>query len=101
MKKIVLAIMLLASTALAADDSKSFSSDTQIKLLKVQRQIQQLQIQIADLQRQFDQATNNIKHLQAQLESECSTAAKALNVDLSKYNCDLDQLTFVPKSEKK
>ena len=54
---------------LAADDTKPFSADTSIKLLKTQRQIQQLQIQIADLQRQFDQATAAINQLRAQMDA--------------------------------
>jgi len=100
-RTILLAILLLASPALAADDNKPFSPETQVKLLKAQRQIQHQQIRIADLQRQYDQATATITKLQAEMESECAAAAKASNVDLTKYNCDLDQLMFVPKSEKK
>jgi hypothetical protein len=31
------------------------------------------------------------------MENECSVAAKQANVDLTKFNCDVDKLTFVPK----
>jgi hypothetical protein len=82
----------------AAQDIKPFPPETQIKLLKAQRDIQAQQIKIADLQRQFDQAAAAIKELQAQMEAECAAAAKAANVDHTKYNCDLDKLAFVPKA---
>jgi peptidoglycan hydrolase CwlO-like protein len=95
--KIVLGALLLLPSVLAADDAKPLPKDTQISLLKAQRQIQQLQIQIADLQRQYEQATNNIKQLQAQMETDCNAAAKEAKVDLSKFTCNLDTLTFTPK----
>ena len=98
---IAVAAVLLTTPALAADDNKPFPPDTQIKFLKAQRQIQQLQLQVIDLQRKFDQATNTIKQPQGQMEADCTAAAKAANIDLTKYNCDLDQLMFVPKPEKK
>src|SRR5271167_4325785 len=82
---------------LAADDNKPLPAETQIKLLKAQREIQQQQIKIADLQRQFDQATGAIKQLQAQMESDCAAAAEEAKVDLTKFTCDLDALAFVPK----
>ena len=49
---------------------------------------------MSDLQRQA-------RELQVAMENECVTAAKASNVDLTKFNCDVDKLTFVPKPEKK
>jgi len=101
MRKILLVVILLAAPALAADDDKPFPPDTQIKFLKTQRQIQQLQLQMSDLQRQFDQATTAIKQLQGQMEADCAAASRAANVDLAKYSCDLDQLMFVPRPEKK
>ena len=55
MKKTILAAILLAIPLLAADDNKPMSPETQIKLLKGVRQMQQVQIQMADIQRQCDQ----------------------------------------------
>ncbi len=97
MKKLILGMLLLVGPAALAQGDKAFSADTQIKMLKTQRQIQQLQIQIADIQRQFDQAQRNIQALQTEMEAECTAAAKTANVDLTKFSCDLDKLAFVPK----
>ena len=94
MKKLVLGFILLAIPVLAADDNKPLPQDSQIKILKAVRQLQQIQIQMSDLQQQARQ-------LQVYLENECVAAAKASNVDLTKFNCDVDKLTFVPKPEKK
>lgn len=41
-----------------------------------------------------------LNQVQVYMESECVAAAKASNVDLAKFNCDIDKLTFVPKPEK-
>jgi hypothetical protein len=100
-KSLLLAGILLATPALAADGNMPFSPDRQIKFLKIQRQIQQLQLHMADLQRQYEQAAGTIKQLQEEQESECTAAAKASNVDLTRYNCDLDELKFVPKPARK
>jgi hypothetical protein len=97
MMRVVFAALALAATAAAAQESKPFAPETQITFLKAQRDMQTLQLKIADLQRQFDQAAAAIKELQGRLEAECATAAKAANVDLTRYNCDLDKLAFVPK----
>jgi len=97
MKRVVFAALVLAATGAVAQDSKPFTPETQIKFLKAQRDMQTLQLKIADLQRQFDQAAAAIKEVQAQLEADCATAAKAAEVDLTRYNCDLDKLAFVPK----
>ena len=94
MKKFVFGLILLAIPVLAADDNKPLPQDTQIKILKATRQLQQIQIQMSDLQQQARQ-------LQIYMENECVAAAKASNVDLTKFNCDVDKLTFVPKPEKK
>jgi hypothetical protein len=54
-KKLVLATVLLALPALAADkpnDNKPLSQEIQIKVLKAERQIQQIQLQMSNLQRQ-------------------------------------------------
>jgi len=93
-KKLVLGVILLAIPVLAADDNKPLPQDSQVKILKAVRQLQQIQMQMSDLQRQA-------RELQITMENECVTAAKASNVDLSKFNCDVDKLTFVPKPEKK
>jgi len=92
-KKFVLGLMLLAIPVLAADDNKPLPQDSQVKILKAERQLQQIQVQMSDLQRQARQ-------LQVYMENECVAAAKASNVDLAKFNCDVDKLTFVPKPEK-
>jgi hypothetical protein len=61
----VLAILLIAVSALAASDNKPLAPDPHIKRLKVPRQIPQVQRQMIDLPRQYDQASNLIKQLQA------------------------------------
>src|SRR5260370_1124645 len=96
-KTLTLAAFMLATVTLSAQDGKPFSPDTQIKFLKSQRQIQQVQIQMADLQRQFDQLANSVKLLQTQMESDCVAAAAEAKVDLTKFTCDVDKLAFVPK----
>jgi len=93
-KKFVFGLMLLAIPVLAADDNKPLPQDSQVKILKAVRQLQQIQMQMSDLQQQARQ-------LQVYMENECVAAAKASNVDLAKFNCDVDKLTFVPKPEKK
>jgi len=92
--KFVLGLILLAIPVLAADDNKPLPQDTQVKILKATRQLQQIQMQMSDLQQQA-------RALQIYMENECVAAAKASNVDLAKFNCDVDKLTFVPKPEKK
>ena len=93
MKRILLSVILLA-IPLAAQDDKPLPQDSQVKILKAVRTLQQLQMQMSDLQTQARQ-------LQIYMENECVTAAKASNVDLTKFNCDVDKLTFVPKPPKK
>ena len=70
-------------------------------MLKAQRQFQQIQMQMSNLQGQYDQAVKDAKDLQTEMANECSAAAKQSNVDLSKFTCDLDSLTFVPRTEEK
>ena len=94
MKKILLGVILLAIPALAADDNKPLPQDSQIKILKAVRELQSIEMQMSDLQRQARQ-------LQVFMENECVNAAKTSNVDLTKFNCDVDKLTFVPKPAKK
>jgi hypothetical protein len=66
-KKLLFLAILLAFPALAANDApkanKPLPQDAQIKLLKTQRQYQQLQIQMSNLQRQYDQAMKDAKDL--------------------------------------
>jgi hypothetical protein len=104
-KKILFVTLLLVLPALAADDAakanKPLPQDSQIKLLKAQRQFQQIQMQMSNLQRQFDQAVKDGKDLQTQMANDCAAASKEANVDLSKFTCDLDTLTFVPRAEEK
>jgi flagella basal body P-ring formation protein FlgA len=104
--KIIMITLLLALPALAAADdtaktNKPLPQDAQIKLLKAQRQFQQLQMQMSNLQRQYDQAVKDAKDLQTEMANDCTAAAKAANVDLGKFTCDLDSLTFVPRAEDK
>lgn len=84
---------MLAIPVFASDDNKPLPQDTQVKMLKATRQLQQIQMQVSDLQQQARQ-------LQVYMENECVAAAKASNVDLAKFNCDVDKLTFVPKPVK-
>jgi hypothetical protein len=93
-KKLVFVFVLLAIPVLAADDEKPLPQDSQVKILKAVRQLQTIQMQMAELQSQARQ-------LQIYMENECVVAAKASSVDLTKYNCDVDKLTFVPKPPKK
>ena len=105
MKKMLLIAVLLVFPALAADNanstSKPLSQETQIKLLKAQRQLQQIQMQMTNLQRQYDEAVKQAKELQTQMSNDCADAAKQANVDMNKFSCDLDSLAFVPKPEEK
>ena len=105
MNKIIMITILLALPALAADDAqktnKPLPQDAQIKLLKAQRQLQQLQMQMSNLQRQYDQAVKDAKDLQTEMANACTAAAKTASVDLSKFTCDLDSLTFAPRVEDK
>jgi hypothetical protein len=94
---LAIAFVTLAAV-LPTPGAKPLPQETQIKLLKAQRDIQSQQIEIIDLQRQLDQATAAIKELQAQMEAECQAAAKATGTDPGKLSCDLEQLAFVPKS---
>jgi hypothetical protein len=102
-KKLLLVTVLLAIPVMAADDEKPLPQDSQVKMLKAEREIQAEQAKMADLQKQFDLLKANLKTLQTYMENECSAAAKKENVDLTKYSCDVDKLTFVlkPPPEKK
>ena len=103
MKKIWLIALMLAVPALSQSKSenKPLPQDAQIKLLKGQRQLQQLQAQMADMQRQYKEAVKQAHDLQVQMNDDCGVAAKASNVDLTKYTCDMDSLTFAPRPEPK
>lgn len=104
MKKIALALILVALPVIAqeaAKPNKPLPQESQIKLLKAQRQLQQIQLQITNLQRQYDQAVKDARDLQSEMSNDCTEAAKQSNVDLSKFTCDLDSLTFAPRPEDK
>ena len=104
MRILFLIAVLLAVPAWAADTTaanKPLPQDAQIKFLKAQRQAQQIQMQMTNLQRQYEDAVKQLKELQTQMSSDCSAAAKEANVDLSKFTCDLDSLTFAPKADEK
>ena len=104
MKRIALAVIFIALPAMAADEmakTKPLPQDSQIKLLKAQRQFQQLQMQVSSLQRQYEQAVKDARDIQSQMANDCASAAKQSNVDLSKFTCDLDTLSFVPRAEEK
>jgi hypothetical protein len=102
MKKALFATILLAAIpVMAADEPKAMPQDSQVKMLKAQRDMQQLQIKMTGLQDQYKDALNTAKQLQMEMENECVIAAKTAGVDLTKYNCDIDKLTFVLKPEPK
>jgi hypothetical protein len=102
MKKALFATILLAAIpAMAADEPKAMPQDSQVKMLKAQRDMQALQMKMSGLQDQFKEAMNTAKQLQMEMENECVVAAKSAGVDLTKYNCDVDKLTFVLKPEPK
>lgn len=96
---------LFAIPAFAADNTananKALPQETQIQLLKAQRQTQQLQMQMNNLQRQYDDAVKQFKDLQGQMVSNCVAAMKDAKLDQEKYTCDLDTLSFVPKTDDK
>jgi hypothetical protein len=57
MKKFMFAaIVLAAMPAMAADEAKPLPQDSQVKMLKAERDIQQVQIQMANLQNQYNEA---------------------------------------------
>jgi hypothetical protein len=56
---------------------------------------------MADLQKEFDTLRKNLKELRTYMENECIAAAKKENVDLKKYSCDVDKLSFALKTDKK
>jgi len=104
--KILFATILLTLPALAADSNtpnsnKPLPQEAQIKLLKAQRQFQQVQLQMSNLQHQYDQAMKEAKDLQTEMANDCTAAAKTSNVDLGKFTCDMETLTFVPRAEEK
>jgi len=102
MKKALFASILLAAIpAMAADEPKPMPQDSQVKMLKAQRDLQQLQIQVTNLQSQYNDAIKQAQELRAQMENECVVAAKTAGVDLTKYSCDVDRLTFVVKPDPK
>ena len=98
MKNLLLVSMLVAIPLMAADDNKPLPQDSQIKMLKAEREIQAEQAKMTELQKEFDTLKKNLKDLQTYMENECSAAAKKENVDLTKYSCDVDKLAFVPKT---
>jgi len=68
-KKLILAAVLLAIPVMAADD-KPLPQDSQVKMLKAEREIQAEQAKIADLQKQFETLKANLKQLQTYMENE-------------------------------
>ena len=105
MKRALLIAVLLAIPAFAADNAnnpnKALPQETQIRLLKGQRQMQQLQMQMSNLQRQYDDAVKQFRDLQGQMGSDCTAAMKDAKLDQEKYTCDLDSLSFVPNTDDK
>lgn len=99
MKKLMLITLMLAIPALAQSNSadKPLPQDTQIKLLKAQRQLHDLQAQMNDLQHQYKDVVKQSNDLQTEMNDDCGAAAKAANVDLTKYTCNLDSLTFTAR----
>jgi septal ring factor EnvC (AmiA/AmiB activator) len=97
-KRLLLVSMLVAMPLMAADDSKPLPQDSQVKMLKAEREIQAEQAKMTELQKEFDTLKKNLKDLQTYMENECVAAAKKENIDLKKYSCDVDKLAFVPKT---
>ena len=87
MKLLVLGLLLLQAAPIP---DKPLPMESQVKLLKDVRLLQQLQLQIVQLQQQA-------KELQADMEAACREAAASEKVDLKEFNCDIDKLTFVAK----
>ena len=100
MKKLILITILFATPLLGADD-KPLPEENQVKMLKAQREIQAEQAKMAEMQKQYEVLQKNLKELRTFMENECVAAAKKANVDLTKYSCDVDKLTFVLKADKK
>jgi septal ring factor EnvC (AmiA/AmiB activator) len=100
-KKLLLVSVLVAIPVMAADDSKPLPQESQVKMLKAEREIQAEQAKMTELQKEFDTLKKNLKDLQTYMENECTAAAKKENVDLKKYSCDVDKLAFVPKTDAK
>jgi hypothetical protein len=104
MKKALFATILLAAIpAMAADEPKpvELPKDSQVKMLKAQRDLQRVQLQMDGLQVQYDEAVKQAQDVQAQMANECAVAAKEAKVDLTKYGCDVDKLMFVLKPDPK
>jgi peptidoglycan hydrolase CwlO-like protein len=110
MKKMLLIAVLLgvpafAQTAPAASGSasanKPLPQETQIKMLKAERDLQKLQLQINDLQQKYQETVKQAQALQREMGDECAAAAKEASVDLTKFTCDVDSLTFAPRPEPK
>ena len=100
MKKLILITILFATPLLGADD-KPLPEENQVTMLKAQREIQAEQAKMAEMQKQYEVLQKNLKELRTFMENECVAAAKKANVDLTKYSCDVDKLTFVLKADKK
>jgi len=102
---VLLGVPAIAQTAPAANEkavaNKPLPEETQIKMLKAERDLQKLQLQIGDLQRQYQDAMKQAQALQRAMGDECAAAAKASGVDLTKFTCDVDSLTFAPRPEPK
>jgi len=101
MKKLFLIAILFTIPALAqsSSENKPLPQDTQIKLLKAQRQLEQIQLKVDDLERQYKEALKQANDLKIEMNDDCTAAAKQSNVDLTKFTCDLDSLTFAPRPE--
>jgi hypothetical protein len=69
---------------MAADDNKPLPPESQIKMLKAEREIQAEQAKMTELQKEFDTSKKILKDLRTYMENECSAAAKKENVVLAK-----------------
>jgi septal ring factor EnvC (AmiA/AmiB activator) len=99
-KKLFLVTILFATPLLGADE-KPLPQENQVKMLKAQREIQAEQAKMGEMQKEYEVLQKNLKELRTFMENECVAAAKKENVDLTKYSCDVDKLTFVLKTDKK
>jgi septal ring factor EnvC (AmiA/AmiB activator) len=100
-RKLLLITLLFAIPVIAAQEDKPLPQESQIKMLKAQREIQAEEAKMTELQKEFDTLKKNLKDLQTYMENECTAAAKKENIDLKKYSCDVDKFTFVPKTSVK
>lgn len=87
------------------------SNDIQLKILKAQHALDEINTQMAGLQQKWNDIQNQMRDIQSQaqpltkqqseaqaaLDKEVDAAFTAANVDKTKFDFDRKSLTFVPK----